>query len=233
MKKNIFTLLVLAISIISCSKNNDNTMTVQGTIIGLQKGTLYLQKMKDTSFVSVDSIQLMGESSFVLYDKNVEPQLYYLTLKEKEDERINFFGEKGTITINSKLDKFYSSAKIDGLKSHKLLEKYRDMTSKFNAKRLDLIKAIFEAQASKDDENLEKLDKELKNLVKNRYRYSANFALKNGKSEVAPFIALTELYDAHISLLDTVNNSLSEKVKNSYYGKKLEKFIKDIKATEK
>ncbi|PHR74204.1 MAG: thiol:disulfide interchange protein [Lutibacter sp.] len=217
----------------SCSNKKKGDMTVQGTITRLQKGTLYLQKMQDTLLVSVDSITLKGSSTFMLSDHDTEPQLYYLTLKEKSDEKIDFFGEKGIITINTKLEKFYSSAKIEGSKSHKLLEKYREMMSKFSGKRLDLIKEIFEAQTAKDDVLIVKLDKDLQRLIKKRYLYTTNFSVKNGKSEVAPYLALTELYDAHISLLDTVNNSLSKKVKASLYGKKLDAFVRDIKANEK
>ncbi|MCF6280449.1 MAG: DUF4369 domain-containing protein [Flavobacteriaceae bacterium] len=232
MTKNIFIAFLLIVSLLSCT-NKKGDMTVQGTIKGLQKGTLYLQKMQDTLLVSVDSIALKGESTFILSDQNTEPQLYYLTLKEKSDQKIDFFGEKGTITINTKLEKFYTSAKIEGSKSHQLLEKYRKMTTQFSGKRLDLVKEMFDAQAAKDDELIIQLDEDLQNLIKNRYRYSASFALRNTDSEVAPYIALTELYDAHITLLDTVNNSLSKKVKASMYGKKLDVFITNIKANEK
>lgn len=232
MTKNIFIAVFLIAVLISCTDKKKGDMTVQGTIIGLQKGTLYLQKMQDTLLVSVDSIHLKGENSFLLSDQNTEPQLYYLTLNKKENQKINFFGEKGTININTKLEKFAIAAKIEGSKSHKLLQQYRAMTSQFSERRLELIKETFDAQIAKDDELIEKLDNELKRLVKNRYRYSANFAIKNNKSEVAPYIALTELYDAHITLLDTVNNSLSKKVKKSLYGEKLTTFIKDIKANE-
>jgi len=40
------------------------------------------------------------------------------------------------------------------------------------------------------------------------------------------------LYNANTKLLDTVNNSLSEKVKASKYGVELNTFIKNIKKTE-
>lgn len=232
MNKNIFIAVLLTSILFSCTKNKKGDMTVQGTIKGLQKGTLYLQKMQDTLLVSVDSINLKGENTFLLSDQNTEPQLYYLTLKEKDVEKIDFFGEKGTITINTKLEKFYASAKIEGSESHKLLEKYREMASQFSGRRLDIVKEMFDAQNSKDNELIVKLDKDLQNLIKNRYRYSASFSIRNSNSEVAPYIALTELYDAHITLLDTVNNSLSKKVKKSLYGKKLDAFIKDIKANE-
>ena len=106
------------------------------------------------------------------------------------------------------------------------------MTKQFSGKRLDLLKATFDAQASEDAEGIEKLDKDLQRLMKNRYRYTTSFALRNRKSEVAPYLALTELFDAHITLLDTVNNSLSKKVKASKYGVALDEFIIEIKETE-
>jgi hypothetical protein len=233
MTKHILLLLIFSVFIASCSSESSNKMIVNGTISGLQKGTLYLQKMQDTILTSVDSIQLIGENTFELTDENTETEIYYLTLKEIEEEKISFFGENGIITINSKLDKFATSAVITGSKTQILYEEYKSMTDKFNGKRLDLVKETFDAQTAKDDELIEKSDKDLRRLIKNRYLYSANFSINNSDSEVAPYIALTELYDAHITLLDTVNNSLSKKIKASKYGKKLDAFVKDIKENEK
>ena len=233
MNKNIFLVaLVVVITLISCGRK-EGSMTVEGNIKGLQKGTLYLQKFQDTILVSVDSISLNGDSYFRLVDDLKDPEIYYLKLDKKGDEKIEFFGEKGTITINSKLSKYVTSAKISGSKSHDLLMEYRDMASQFSGKRLDIIKETFDAQTSQNEEEIEKLDKDLQRLIKNRYRYTTGFALRNNNSEVAPFLALTELYDAHITLLDTVNNSLTKKVKASTYGVALDKFIKEIKDSEK
>ena len=47
--------------------------------------------------------------------------------------------------------------------------------------------------------------------------------------EVAPYIALTEMYDASLKMLDTVNNSLSDKVKRSDYGKRFQEYLSKIK----
>ena len=41
------------------------------------------------------------------------------------------------------------------------------------------------------------------------------------------------MYDASLKMLDTVNNSLTEKVKSSIYGKRFQKYVSDIKASEK
>ena len=62
--------------------------------------------------------------------------------------------------------------------------------------------------------------------------YTANFAISNSNSEVAPFIGLTELYDATIPLLDTLNSSLTTDVKNSYYGKRYQEYLDSVKKKE-
>ena len=59
--------------------------------------------------------------------------------------------------------------------------------------------------------------------------FTTNFAITNSDSEVAPYIALTEMYDASLKMLDTVNNSLSDKVKKSDYGKRLQEYLTKIK----
>ena len=66
--KKIIILLVVSIFISACSSKKEGNMLVQGQIKGLKKGTLYLQKMKDTLLVSVDSIHLLGKDTFVLTD---------------------------------------------------------------------------------------------------------------------------------------------------------------------
>ena len=207
-------------------------MIVNGNIDGLKKGTLYLQKFKDTLLVSVDSIQLNGKSNFTLADQIETPEIYYIVLDKKSDEKILFFGEKGEINITSKLSKFATSAKITGSKNQTLLEEHNAMAQKFNEKQLDLFKEKFDAQKIDDTALVSKIEKQKTGLIKRKYYFSTNFAVNNGEYEVAPYIALTELYNANIKLLDTVNNSLSKNVKASKYGLELEKFIAGIKKNE-
>ena len=107
------------------------------------------------------------------------------------------------------------------------------MAKKFNVRQLELIKEKFEAQKENDTALISKIEKEENSLIRRKYYYTVNFAVHNAKNEVAPYLALTELYYANIKLLDTVNNSLSKKVKTSKYGKKLESFIQNIKKNEK
>lgn len=230
--KKLIGLVFIVTLLISCNQNKDGDMVVTVTIDGLKKGTLYLQKIKDTVLVSVDSVKLDGSTNMVLNDNVESPEIYFLSLDKKLEERISFFGEKGEISINSKLSKFASSAKIKGSVNNDLLEEHKAMVQKFNGKKLDFIVEKFEAQKINDTALISKINKDEESLIRRKYLYTTNFAVLNAAHEVAPYLALTELYNANIKLLDTINNSLSQKVKISKYGMELDKFIKDIKTKE-
>lgn len=231
--KKIFGFLAIVSLLISCNKNEHGNMVVKVTIDGLKKGTLYLQKVKDTALISVDSVQLDGKANYVLSDDIESPELYFLALDKIAGERISFFGEKGEITVNAKLEKFATSAKITGSENQDLLEEHKAMAQKFNGKKLDLVVEKFNAYKINDTALAAKLEQDEKSLIRRKYYYTTNFAVIHAEKEVAPYLALTELFDANIRLLDTINNSLSKEVRASKYGKELDKFIKEIKTSEK
>lgn len=228
--KKLFFVIGLIFLFAACNSDSKSLMTVNGEIKGLKKGTLYLKKLKDTSFVAIDSIYLDGVETYSLSDKIESPEVYHLVLNHDVQKTIVFFGDVGEITINTNLDKFGFRADIQGLENQNLLDEYSEMADRFNDERLDLIKAEFDF---KDDsikkDSILKLEK---SLIRRRYLYTTQFAVRNADNVIAPFIALTELVDANIKLLDTVNNSLAPEVKTSKYGKKLEAFIKEIKSKE-
>ena len=228
MKKTIICFVTL-ILILSCNDSKKGSLTVNGTIEGLKKGTLYLQKYKDTAIVSVDSILLNGDSNFVLIDEIESPEIYYIALDKILEEKISFFAEKGVINVTTKLAKFSTSAIITGSKNNDILAEHKAMTRQFNGKKLDLVKEKFEAQRINDTALISKIERNEDNLLKRRYLYTTNFAVNHADSEVAPYLAITELYYANIKLLDTINNSLPKKIKTSKYGLELERFIKSIK----
>ncbi|MBL4569312.1 MAG: DUF4369 domain-containing protein, partial [Flavobacteriaceae bacterium] len=226
--KRIILLSIVALIITACSSEKEGNMLVQGQIRGLKKGTLYLQKMQDTVLVSVDSISLLGDDNFKLTGNVEFPEMFYLTFKgNNTNNRILFFAEKGIITINDRISKFGLNPVITGSKNQEIIEKYYKMISRFNDKRLDLIKQNFDANKEKDADKITKTEAEFSRLVRRRYLYTTNYAITNADYVAAPYIALTELIDANIKLLDTINNSLSVEVKKSKYGKKLAKFITD------
>mgnify|MGYP003643410568 FL=1 len=230
--KKIIALLVL-VSLFSCG-NDANKLTVKGTVKGLKKGTIYLKKVSDTVLVTVDSIVVNGSPEFTLQSDIDEPEMFYLYLNKntKEDDRISFFGDKGVTEINTTLKGFSYDAKIKGSKQHEVLEEYLSMIGKFNNKNLDLTKDYIEAARDKDTIKLKQTEKILNSFKKRKYLYTANFAVNHKDSEVAPYLALSEIYDANVIYLDTISNVLTPKIKASKYGKQLDVYIAEIKKNE-
>ncbi len=231
--KKIIALCAFAVLTMACSSKKEGNMLVQGKIKGLKKGTLYLQKMTDGALVSVDSIHLLGDEAYSLTDNVTEPEMYFVTFDgNASDKSIIFFGEQGTITINDRLDQFGFQPEITGSKNQEILDKFQVINKKFKEQRLDFIKKDFDAKAVNNADLTAEIAAGYKRMIRRRYLFTTNFAVTNPDSEVAPYLALTELYDANIQLLDTINSSLTDRVKQSKYGKKLHTYIAEIKATE-
>ena len=212
-------------------------MHVSGRVDGLRKGTLFLQKVLDSTLINIDSIVINGNPEFNFKTKIESPEIYYLYLNKDDgdtlNDRVMFFAEKGEITINTLLKTFESSAKVTGSENQELLQEYRKIARQFNAKNLDYIKAyINNAKSAKDSRSSDSIQKEMDNLLKRRYLYALNFAVTHGDNVIAPYIALTEVSDANIKYLDTVASKLTEEVKSSKYGKLLIDLIANRKDLE-
>ena len=225
---------------ISCQSNSKPTglmMHVSGKVDGLRKGTLFLQKILDSTLVDVDSLVINGNPEFQFKTEIDSPEIYYLYLNKDDgdtlNDRIMFFAEKGEITINTLLKTFESSAKISGSENQELLQEYRKIARQFNAKNLNYVKAyINAANSSNDTRSVDSIQNEIDNLLKRRYLYALNFASTHGNNVIAPYIAVTEVSDANIKFLDTVASKLTEEVKKSKYGKLLIDLINKRKKLE-
>ncbi len=231
--KKIFKIVVIFILIIGCngkSKSDMNTIEVKGSIEGLRKGTLYLQKIQDSILIDLDSLVLKGSSDFRLKAKINSPEIFYLYLDKKDgdtlNDRIRFFGEKGTIEINTLLKTYESSAQISGSENHLLLEEYLTFIRRFDQENLKLVKVYFnELRENNASKKLDSIQKKMDNLLLRRYLFTINFASNNSDKEIAPYLMVTEVNDTSIKLLDSVMVKLSPEVKNSKYGKDLKLLI--------
>ena len=238
--KKIFKIVVIFILIIGCtdkSKSDMNTIEVKGSIEGLRKGTLYLQKIQDSILIDLDSLVLKGSSDFRLKAKINSPEIFYLYLDKKDgdtlNDRIRFFGEKGTIEINTLLKTYESSAQISGSENHLLLEEYLTFIRRFDQENLKLVKVYFnELRENNTPKKLDSIQKKMDNLLLRRYLFTINFASNNSDKEIAPYLMVTEVNDTSIKLLDSVMVKLSPEVKNSKYGKDLQVLIDRRKKEE-
>ena len=228
MKKILLAVFIL--SIISCSKDNSN-FTLLGNIKGLKKGTVYLEKEQDSTYKIIDSLVINGDPQFELHCYLDEPEVLFLRLNKNDNNEgiVTFFADKGITEINSTLKNFSFNAKIKGSKQQELLEEYLSIMSKFNNQNLDMIKKRFETKKENDTVKDFNYEENLNSLLKRKYLYTINFAITHKTSEVAPYLAVTQIANANPKYLDTIYNSLDSNLKTSLYGKQLKALIDNNK----
>lgn len=233
MKKTMIAFISLAL-LASCAKNESKTnLHITGNIKGLKDGTLYIQRIVDTNLVAIDTITIDGDSKFETDLDLKSPEMLYLFLdrgvSNSLDNNILFFAEPGNINIETNLDSYLSTAKITGSKNHDLFEEYKKINSRYKDENLTLIEQKFKALKNNNTTAIDSLNKRQDLNTKRKYLFATNFAINNKDHEIAPYIALAEIYDINIKYLDTIQKSMTPKVANSLYGKKLTQYVKTIK----
>ena len=219
---------IILLTLIGCSADTEK-MNLTGTVKGLKKGTLLLQKFEDTVLVTVDSVIVDGNSNFSFSEKVESPEIYYLYVRLKDgslrNDRITFFGENGALNIQTNLKNFGSAATVKGSTNDSILKEYDKLKQRYVAKNLEYIEQRYK-KVKKNNDSLElELNRKQQALISSKYLTTINFALNNKEYEVAPYLILSEAYNSSVKYLDTVYNSLAPKIKDSKYGKELESFI--------
>jgi hypothetical protein len=223
----VISLIIFVFLLISCGKDTKANFTLKGSIKGLKKGVVYLQKEGDSSIVDLDSMAITGQPEFLLQTNLDEPILLYLKLfkNDGEEHYIPFFADKGITEIKTSLKNFNFDAEIKGSKQQDLLNEYTKVMSQFNDQNLDIIEASFLAQKAQDSIAMDSLNRISETLLKRKYSYTIQFALNHKDNIIAPYLALYEIPSANPIYIDSVYNGLTNDIKNSIYGKKLSEVI--------
>ncbi|WP_166921746.1 DUF4369 domain-containing protein [Flavobacterium poyangense] len=236
MKKSIIAFVTLALLASCDKKETTDGLHLTGNIKGLKNGTLYIQRVADTSLVAIDSIKIDGNSTFEKDIKLDSPEMLYLFLDRgvtnSLDNNILFFAEPGNLNIETNLDNFIAAAKITGSKNQELYEEYKKINSRFIDENLSMVESKFKALKRQDQKAVDSIDAKQQSNIKRKYLYATNFAINHKDHEIAPYIALAEIYDINVKFLDTIQKSMTPKVAQSLYGKKLTKYVSEIKKQE-
>ena len=237
MRKSIIVLLSIVVFASCSEKKSTKNFVLTGNIKGLKKGTLYIQRINDTVLVAIDTIKINGNSHFTSEFDLQSPEMLYLFLdrgvSNSVDNNISFFAEKGNMDIQTSLDFFTADVKITGSKNQALYDEYKKVVSRFVDQDLDLIEKRINALKDNKIEEATRIEEEQKGILKRKYLYTTNFAVNHGDYEVAPYVALAEIYDINLKYMDTIQKSMTPKVAKSLYGKKLTDFIATRKREEK
>ena len=234
--KQITLLLVCSLMLINCTTPKENQMQLSGFVKGMKEGTLLLQKSENNTFKTIDSMVVKGDAHFNFTETIESPELYFLSLKiqniDREVGAIAFFAEPGDITINTKVNNFLENAVITGSENQKKYTQYKTLIKRYTDKNKKLTQLLISAAKAKNMKAIDSIDSIQKRVLAGSYLATVNYAINNKDYEIAPFLALSEIYNANTKYLDTIYNTLSPKIKASTYGVALKEFISQTKSQD-
>jgi hypothetical protein len=233
MKKISIAFVTLTLVFACSEKKLENNLHLTGNIKGLKKGTLYVQRVTNNKLVALDTIAIDGSSNFETNIELKSPEMLYLFLdrgvSNSLDNNLLFFAEPGNVNIDTDLENYIADAKVTGSKNQDLYYEFKKVDNRFQDEELSLIEKKFKALKSNNEKEIASITAQQESNIKRKYLYATNFIINNKDHEVAPYLALSEIYDINMKYLDTIQKSLTPKVAQSLYGKKLNEYIASIK----
>jgi hypothetical protein len=230
MKKILFVLSIIGILNSCTKKDKDVNFFINGKVEGMRKGMVYLKSEVNGSLVTVDSLFLKGTEDFEFKGNIESPEVFYLSTSRRNSSSLPIFVEQGEITVEANI-KDLLTANIKGSENQKLLDQFNKIIGRFNTRKNELYAKGLQANSKKHFKTLNSISNQYRNNEIKKTRYILNFAVSNGDYDIAPYVALNYLSSSDITVLDTINKSMSAEVKLGKYGKELNELVTQLKIT--
>ncbi len=196
-------------------------------IKGLKKGEIIIKRLNDSAFVSLDTFQVNGNNKINFKYILDEPEMIFLDLNlndGSDTKTMNFFAENSKIEIITNLENYGFNISVKGSVNDSIYRDYISLNKKFNNQKLDLYERSLKNVKSNNKDSLEILENLIININTRQFLHNANYAVRNSKYEISPYIAVNDLYES-TKILDTVYKSLDSKIIESKYAVQLKKMV--------
>ncbi len=226
MKKLLYCLLVLLAGV-SCARQTGDSYQIEGEIVGVQSGKVYLQKAVNGSLQSIKSCELKN-GRFVFTGRQKLPEVYYLNLNGKSCVA-QFFVENSQIKIKSYPDNI-DQEEVEGSESNNLFSTFKGGVKEHENKidKLGQDIAILSMTGQQDKLNAEM--KELNTANTDLKDYIVHFVQSHPESAVAPFVVLWKLLPmVEVRELEQITRQLSPALKGSSYVSQINQIIRQQK----
>ena len=126
--------------------------------------------------------------------------------------------------VITSLDNYGYNILVKGSRNDSLLRDYISINKKFNDEKLNLFERSFENSKTNNNDSLKIIENSIIKINTRQFLHNANYAVRNANYEVAPYIAITDLFESR-KILDTIYKSLKVDIKNSKYALQLKRLI--------
>lgn len=237
MKKIVF-LLVLSLTILSCSKVRKGEFLISGNAKGIADGKMVVLK-KQNEFgivVNVDSAKVKG-GKFEIKGKVKEPSMLALFVAGLQ-QPIPFILETGEIEVKVDKDSIWKS-EIGGTSNNEDFQKFNVKLNTFQKKLVEFqnknIQKLMDAQKKKDNVTVEKLEKEYSEIQKDMDDYMAVYPEQNSESYIS-LLLIQNMFNSpkfDLAKVTKTYSNLDAELKATKIGKDIGLKLKTIETTQK
>jgi peroxiredoxin len=211
-------LIAVLFSVLSCNTKKTDGYTIDGIIAGADSGWVLLKKRSEGKTITADSVQIK-EGKFVFTGKVDLPEVYYLKLKDV-DGAFPFFIENKAITMKVYADSIDKTL-VTGSATQDEFVGYQKKEMVYNQKMEEIYGRYMKAKEVNDTAAVRSIEAEYDSVQKAQSDFTKDYILKNGKSVVAAYLAISNAYAFTLQDLKAINKAMDPSVANSDYVKKL------------
>ena len=237
MKKIVF-LILLSLTIFSCSKVAKGEYLISGKAKGIADGKMVVLK-KQNEFglvISIDSAKVK-DGKFQLKGKVKEPSMLAIFVQGLQ-QPIPFILETGEIEVKVDKDSIWKS-EIGGTSNNEDFQKFNTKLNTIQKKMMSFqnknMKKFMEAQQKKDNVTVEKLKKEYTGFEKEREEYMNKYPEKNKDSYIS-LLLVQNMFNSptfEINKVKKIFNDLDSTLKATKIGKEIDAKLKTIENNHK
>ena len=211
-------MIAILFALISCNKKETGGYSINGTVAGADSGWVLLKQREEGKMKTADSVQIK-DGKFAFTGKIDLPEVYYLKLKNV-DGAFAFFIENAAITMKVYADSIEKST-VTGSVSQDAYVDYQKEAKKFNDNMEVLYGDYMKAKEANDTVLAKNVEKAYDSVQKAQSDFNKDYILKNGKSTVAAYLAISNAYSYTLDDLKAINKAMDPSIAASPYVKKL------------
>lgn len=131
--KKYLAFIALGASILSAcnsAKDNNNQLSLTGQVVGIEQGTVYLQKFDDKSYPVVDSSPIVNGTFSFSTDIEQLPEIYCLSLDTTEIPLLVFLDKGDNVSVKLDPTDYYRNSTVSGSALQDLFVAYKQQEEK-------------------------------------------------------------------------------------------------------
>lgn len=221
--RKLFVIFILPLMIISC--NSKDGYKIEGNISGIEDSQLFLQKMEDREWTSIDSTTA-EKGEFAFTGELTGPELLKVSLDEG-NEGFLLFAENAEITVEGSKDSL-NKLSISGSSAHDDFTHFTDSVQAYEQEMGRIYQAYQRARRDEDEEQIANIQSDLQNIYEERRDFISEYGKSNTNSVIGPYIISNFLVPyMDYTELDSIYQIIPPEIKKTRYAERL-KERKDI-----